>query len=58
MAAVFPAMPWIEYLSVELERPIFGDVGRVASDGSIRIPDGPGLGADPDPETLERYRVA
>ena len=58
MAAVFPAMPWFEYLSVTLERPLFGDVASVRSDGSIAIPDGPGLGADPDPETLQRYRVA
>jgi D-galactarolactone cycloisomerase len=58
MAAVFPATPWFEYLSVTLERPIFGEVGCVSSEGSIAIPNAPGLGADPDPEILQRYRVA
>lgn len=58
MAAVFPAMPWFEYLSVTLERPLFGEAGSVDGDGSISIPNAPGLGADPDPETLQRYRVA
>ena len=58
MAAVFPSTPWFEYLSVNLERPIFGDVGCVSSDGSIAIPNSPGLGADPDPEILKRYRVS
>lgn len=26
-------------------------------DGYIRVPDGPGLGVDPDPEVIERFRV-
>lgn len=58
MAAVFPQTPWFEYLSVELERPLFGDVGRVKANGAIEIPQEPGLGADPDPEVLRRWRVA
>jgi L-alanine-DL-glutamate epimerase-like enolase superfamily enzyme len=57
MAAVHPDMPWLEYLSVDLERPLFGDVGRVEPDGTIAIPTSAGMGADPDPETLSRYRV-
>jgi L-alanine-DL-glutamate epimerase-like enolase superfamily enzyme len=26
-------------------------------DGHIAVPDGPGLGADPEPELLEKYRL-
>jgi L-alanine-DL-glutamate epimerase-like enolase superfamily enzyme len=57
MAAVFPQAPWVEYFSVELERPIFRDVGQPTAAGDVPIPQGPGLGADPDPEVLTRYRV-
>ncbi len=46
----------LEYLYVRPDawlypRSVLPDHGRVA------IPDGPGLGFDPDPETIERYRV-
>lgn len=58
MAAVFADVPWFEYLSVELDRPLFGDVGLVKANGAIEIPQTPGLGADPDAETLSRWRVA
>lgn len=58
MAALFADVPWLEYLSVELERPLFGNVGLVKANGAIDIPQAPGLGADPDPETLSRWRVA
>jgi L-alanine-DL-glutamate epimerase-like enolase superfamily enzyme len=57
MAAVFPEMTWVEHLSVELERRIFADVGWPGARGRVAIPDGPGLGADPDPEVIARYRV-
>jgi hypothetical protein len=29
----------------------------IATEGSIAVPDGPGLGRDPDPAILERYKV-
>ena len=28
-----------------------------AENGRVRVPQGPGLGCDPDPHTLERYRL-
>ena len=30
---------------------------RVTSDGDILAPGLPGLGVEPDPETIERYRI-
>ena len=43
---------------------LFGDVGFTAYaktvpvvDGAIDVPDGPGLGADPEEELIERFRV-
>jgi L-alanine-DL-glutamate epimerase-like enolase superfamily enzyme len=46
-----------------LER-LFGDVGFIAYaktvpvvDGAIDVPEGPGLGADPEEELIERFRT-
>jgi len=57
MAAVFPQMSWVEHLSVTLEMPVFADQAGPGPDGTVSIPQGPGLGADPDPEVLRRYAV-
>jgi D-galactarolactone cycloisomerase len=47
----------IEYAFVDLgENPLRGTTGVV--DGTIGVPDMPGLGADPDPGTLERCACA
>ena len=27
-------------------------------DGAIEVPEGPGLGAEPEPELIERFRIA
>lgn len=58
MAALFPTVRSIEHLYARLEAPLFGEVGVPGPDGRFRIPDGPGLGADLDPEVVRRYRVA
>ena len=58
VAALFPAVRSVEHLYARLEAPLFGDVGVPDADGRFRIPTGPGLGADLDPEVLRRYRVA
>jgi L-alanine-DL-glutamate epimerase-like enolase superfamily enzyme len=46
-----------------LER-LFGDVGFIAYaktvpvvEGAIDVPEGPGLGADPEEELIERFRT-
>ncbi|MDP6706547.1 MAG: mandelate racemase/muconate lactonizing enzyme family protein [Alphaproteobacteria bacterium] len=47
----------IEHIYLDLEAYPFGDLNK--PDGNaFRVPDGPGLGADPDPEVLKDYRVA
>lgn len=45
-----------EYLYIEREADVFRDL-PVPRDGRVAIPDGPGLGLDPDPAQLERYSI-
>jgi D-galactarolactone cycloisomerase len=47
----------IERLYVDLEAPLFGDLVD-ARDGMMRVPDGPGLGCNPDPGVIARCRAA
>jgi L-alanine-DL-glutamate epimerase-like enolase superfamily enzyme len=54
--AALPAETLYERLYVELEAYPFGDWQR-AKDGKVRVPDGPGLGCDPDRDVVERFRV-
>jgi L-alanine-DL-glutamate epimerase-like enolase superfamily enzyme len=56
MAAVFEHAAMIEYSYCELGAEPFGGVVEVKG-GRIALPDGPGLGCDPDPAVLERYCV-
>lgn len=46
----------IEWRYFDMEAPVLGDA-VVPRDGMIRVPDGPGLGIDPDPEVIRRYQV-
>jgi L-alanine-DL-glutamate epimerase-like enolase superfamily enzyme len=46
----------IEWRFFDLEARLYGDAG-VPRDGSIGVPHGPGLGMDPDPRVVERYRA-
>ncbi len=46
----------IEYSYVELGANPLGDSITV-HDGSIAVPQGPGLGCDPDPAIVARYKV-
>lgn len=57
MAAAFPEMRWVEHLSVRPAARIFGDAGWPDAQGRVAIPAAPGLGADPDPEVLRRFRA-
>ena len=57
LAAAFPCIGSVEVFGVDLEQTLFGATGTVGADGSITIPSGPGLGADPDLAVIERYRV-
>jgi L-alanine-DL-glutamate epimerase-like enolase superfamily enzyme len=47
----------IERVYIELEASPFGPMIEVHA-GSMSVPDGPGLGIDPDGELLRKYRVA
>jgi L-alanine-DL-glutamate epimerase-like enolase superfamily enzyme len=54
--AAFEDETMIERYHCELGASPFGDAID-AREGKLRVPDGPGLGYDPDPRILERYRI-
>ena len=54
-ATVAPEAPF-ERLFIDLEASPYHDAVAV-TDGHVTVPDGPGLGRDPDPAVLARYRV-
>lgn len=56
LAATLPADTPIERLFVDLEASPFGDWVDL-KDGVMRLPQAPGLGADPDPALIARYRT-
>jgi len=47
---------FFEYLYVEREASLFGEA-LTPKNGRIAIPSGPGLGHDPDPDVIGKYRV-
>ncbi len=55
-AAIAPDAPF-ERLFIDLEASPLHDL-VVAENGSVKVPDGPGLGCDPDPAVLQRYQLA
>jgi len=56
MAALEPAIELVEYLYVKPEAWLYRDMPQPER-GNIPIPAGPGLGIDPDPDIIARYRV-
>jgi L-alanine-DL-glutamate epimerase-like enolase superfamily enzyme len=54
-AAVAPEAPF-ERIFIDLEASPLHDA-VTAREGKVIVPDAPGLGRDPDPEVLQRYRV-
>jgi D-galactarolactone cycloisomerase len=54
VAAALIERPLIEVLWLTMEANPF-DPWVTAADGKIRVPQGPGLGCDPDPAVLDRY---
>ena len=46
----------VEWRYFDVEARIYGSAG-VPSEGSITVPQGPGLGLDPDPDVIRRYSV-
>ncbi|HEY4299067.1 MAG TPA: mandelate racemase/muconate lactonizing enzyme family protein [Paraburkholderia sp.] len=57
IASTFEAETMIEYSFADLGASPLGEAIEIR-DGRIAVPQGPGLGRDPDPEVIERYRVA
>jgi len=55
-AALGTADAMIEWRYFDLEARIYGDAVR-AERGRILVPQGPGLGVDPDPEVIRAYRM-
>ncbi len=47
----------VEWRFFDLEARLYGAAG-VPKDGSIEVPQGPGLGCDPDPEVIRRYSAS
>jgi L-alanine-DL-glutamate epimerase-like enolase superfamily enzyme len=46
----------VEWRFFDLEAPLYGEQARPQG-GMISLPQGSGLGADPDPEVIRRYRA-
>ena len=55
--AAAPQEMLVERLYVDLEASLFGEF-VAAREGIMTVPDGPGLGCDPDHEVMARYRAA
>jgi L-alanine-DL-glutamate epimerase-like enolase superfamily enzyme len=54
VVASTPGVPYVELPPGRLAAPLLAEPVRRAG-GVVTIPDRPGLGADPDPDTLARY---
>jgi L-alanine-DL-glutamate epimerase-like enolase superfamily enzyme len=48
----------VEMFYLKREACLWGSRADVDATGRVAVPTGPGLGYDPDPEVMERYRVA
>ena len=51
-----PTEEYFEYLYVDREASLYGDA-LTPKNGRIAIPSGPGLGHEPDPDVIAKYRV-
>ena len=56
LTAALPEGALFERLYVDLEASLYGDLID-AVDGNFRVPDGPGLGMEPDADVIAEYRV-
>ncbi len=48
---------WVEWRYFDLEMRLYGDQA-IPREGSITVPLTPGMGFDPDPDVIRRYRAA
>ena len=56
LAAVDPSFTVFEYLYIQPENWLYKNFA-LPQKGEIQIPEGPGLGMDPDPEMINQYRI-
>ena len=56
LAACLPVAPLLERFYLKLEASLYGDLID-PEDGEFRLPEGAGLGPDPDPDVIRDYRV-
>jgi len=54
--AAFPEETLVEWLYLDLEASLYGDA-IIPKNGMVTLPQGPGLGYDPDPAIIARYRA-
>ena len=54
VAASTPGVPYVEMPPGQLAAPLLAEPIR-SSGGTVTVPDRPGLGADPDPDVLQRH---
>ena len=52
-----PGGGWIERFYTRLEATLYPDFVSPVDGGQFRIPTGPGLGAEPDPDVIRDYRT-
>ncbi|WP_226013365.1 mandelate racemase/muconate lactonizing enzyme family protein [Halomicrobium salinisoli] len=59
LIATLPGRPWLEFDSSSnpLREELAPDGFAAGDDGTVAVPDGPGLGVDLDADALDRYRV-
>ena len=54
--AAMPTESWVERFYCDFPENPLGDAIHPGKDGRIAVPQGPGLGVDPDPKLLEKLR--
>lgn len=57
LAAAFRSVTWIERLFVDFDMPLYPGLASVDAQSRLTLPAGPGLGADPDPQAIARWRI-
>ena len=48
---------WLERFYLSVEADLYGGLADCDADGRFAVPDGPGLGIDPDADVIKEYRV-
>ena len=56
LISALPDAGYVERLFVDLEASLYPDYIHPNQDG-FRVPDGPGLGIEPDPRVIDHYRL-